>query len=53
MKDPAFLEQAQKQQFDINPISGEELQAIVQEMVSSPSRVISGLRRIIAEDGAR
>jgi tripartite-type tricarboxylate transporter receptor subunit TctC len=53
MKDPAFLEQAQKQQFDINPISGEELQAIVQAMVGSTPRVISGLRRIIAGDGAR
>lgn len=53
MKDPAFLEQARKQQFDINPISGEDLQAIVQEMVASTPTVISGLRRIIAEDGAR
>ncbi len=53
MKDAAFLEQAQKQQFDINPISGEELQAIVQEMVGSTPGVISGLRRIVAEDGTR
>jgi tripartite-type tricarboxylate transporter receptor subunit TctC len=53
MKDPVFLAQAQKEHFDIIPVSGEELQAIVQDMVSSPPRVISGLRQIIAEDGAR
>jgi tripartite-type tricarboxylate transporter receptor subunit TctC len=53
MKDPAFLAQAQKQKFDINPVSGEELQAIVNDMVGAPPQVISGLRRIISEDGIR
>ena len=31
MKDPAFLAQAKKQNFDLNPVSGEEMQKIVAE----------------------
>ena len=43
MKGTAFLEQARKQPFDINPVSGEELRAIVQATVGATPGVISGL----------
>src|SRR5438445_410959 len=36
VKDPAFLEEAKKMNFDIEPISGGELQKIVTAIVATP-----------------
>ena len=47
MKDPAFLAQAKKQNFDINPVSGEEMQKIVAEIVASPKPLTDKLNEII------
>jgi tripartite-type tricarboxylate transporter receptor subunit TctC len=47
MKDPAFLAQAKKQSFDIDPVSGEDLQKIVDEMLASPKAVTDRLNEIL------
>lgn len=49
MKDPAFLAQAKKQAFDISPVSGEELQKIVEDMLASPKPVTDGLNEILGQ----
>ena len=40
MKDPAFLEDAKKLDFEINPTTGEELSAIVQRIYATPKPIV-------------
>src|SRR5262245_39641872 len=47
VRDPAFLEAAQKEHFDIDPVSGAELQALVAEVVATPEPLAERLRGII------
>ncbi|MBX9740449.1 MAG: hypothetical protein K2X62_10265 [Beijerinckiaceae bacterium] len=47
MKDPEFLEAAQKERLEINPVGGEELQKIVSEIVSAPKETIERLVSIV------
>ena len=48
MKDASFLEAAAKSGLDIEPVSGVELQRIVDEIVSTPKDVTDRLAKIIA-----
>jgi tripartite-type tricarboxylate transporter receptor subunit TctC len=47
VKDPAFLEQAKKEDLDIQSVSGEELQKIVAEIVATPPKIAARLQDII------
>jgi tripartite-type tricarboxylate transporter receptor subunit TctC len=47
MKDPALLAQARKQGLEISPVSGEDLQRVVQDMLSMPKPVIDRLNDIL------
>ena len=47
VRDPAFLEAAQRENFDINPVSGEEMQKIVGEITASPKSITDKLAQII------
>ena len=47
MKDPAFLEDTKKQGIDINPLSGEEVQKIVDRTLNTPSATIAHLKQAI------
>jgi tripartite-type tricarboxylate transporter receptor subunit TctC len=47
MKDPAFLAGAEREHFDINPVSGAEMQKIVQEIVATPKPTADRLQQII------
>jgi tripartite-type tricarboxylate transporter receptor subunit TctC len=49
IKDPAFLEDAKKAGLEIDPVSGEELQRIVGDIVATPEPVAKRLADIIAE----
>jgi tripartite-type tricarboxylate transporter receptor subunit TctC len=40
MKDPKFLAEAEKAKFDINPVSGEKVQKIVENIVSAPDDIV-------------
>ena len=40
MKDPAFLEEAKKLQFDIDPVGGEALAAVAREIVATPQAIV-------------
>ena len=50
MKDPEFLADAQKRGFDINPVSGEEMQKIVVDIVATPRAVADRLQSIIGTE---
>ncbi|HET7681666.1 MAG TPA: hypothetical protein VFK79_16200 [Xanthobacteraceae bacterium] len=50
MKDPEFLADAEKRGFDINPVSGEELQKIVADIVATPKPIADRLQSIIGTD---
>ena len=47
VRDTAFLEQARRESFDINPVSGEELQRIVAEIVATPKSITDRLQDVI------
>jgi tripartite-type tricarboxylate transporter receptor subunit TctC len=47
VRDPAFLDQAKKENLEINPVSGEELQRIVAEIVATPKKIADRLSEII------
>ncbi len=47
MKDAAFLEQAKREGLDIDPISGEQLQKVVNDILSAPQSVRDRLAGLI------
>lgn len=47
VKDPKFISEAQRENFEIDPVSGEEVQKIVAEIVSAPEGVRKRLNEII------
>jgi tripartite-type tricarboxylate transporter receptor subunit TctC len=47
VKDPAFIEQAKKEHFEIDPVSGEDLQTIVADIVKTPQPIAERLQKII------
>jgi tripartite-type tricarboxylate transporter receptor subunit TctC len=44
MKDPAFIAEAGKLQFDVDPLTGERVQALVGELAATPSDVVTRVR---------
>ena len=48
MKDPAFLEEAKKQNLDISPSTGEELQQVVADILATPKAAADRLNKAIA-----
>jgi tripartite-type tricarboxylate transporter receptor subunit TctC len=49
VKDQAFLDQAGKEGLDINPVSGQELQKIVNDIIATPKPVVARLAEIIED----
>ena len=47
MKDPKFLEDARNGNFDIEPVSGEDLQKLVTDVVATPPQIAERARKII------
>jgi tripartite-type tricarboxylate transporter receptor subunit TctC len=48
LKDPAFIEEANKLKLDLEPVSGEELQRIVSDIVSTPKPIADRLQKAVA-----
>jgi hypothetical protein len=46
-KDPGFLEDAKKKRLEIDPTSGEEVAALVREVMSQPPDVIERLKKLM------
>src|ERR1700676_1524933 len=51
VKDPVFLAEAAKEHFDINPVSGAEMQKIVADIVATPRPIADRLLQIIGGVG--
>jgi hypothetical protein len=51
VKDAAFLDEAKKLGLDINPVSGEELQRVVNDIVDTPAAIAERLNEIITPAG--
>jgi tripartite-type tricarboxylate transporter receptor subunit TctC len=49
VKDPGFLEEAKKMNFDIDPVSGAELQKIVAEIVATPKEIGERVHNLIGD----
>jgi tripartite-type tricarboxylate transporter receptor subunit TctC len=47
LRDPAFLADAKKRNADVNPISGAEIQKIVESGLSTPEPILAKLRTIL------
>src|SRR5262249_894363 len=52
-KDPAFIAEAAKQQIEINPSTGEELQTILRHAYAAPESVVARLRALYETDVAK
>ena len=48
MRDPAFVADAAKLQLDVDPMSGEQVQALVGELTRTPADVVARVRGILA-----
>jgi tripartite-type tricarboxylate transporter receptor subunit TctC len=44
MKDPAFLAEAAKLQFEVDPLTGEQVQALVAQLANTPREVVTRVR---------
>jgi tripartite-type tricarboxylate transporter receptor subunit TctC len=47
MKDPAFLAEAKKTKLEINPTSGEEMDALIKEVMSQPPETIASMKKLL------
>ena len=49
LKDPEFAAEATKRQWEINPVSGEKLEALAKEVIQQPPDVIERMKKILGE----
>lgn len=49
LKDPGFLSDAKKANLELDPVSGEELQDIVEQILATPKSITKRLAEILAE----
>jgi tripartite-type tricarboxylate transporter receptor subunit TctC len=49
LKDPEFVAEANKRQWEINPVSGEKLEALAKEVIQQPPDVIERMKKILGE----
>jgi tripartite-type tricarboxylate transporter receptor subunit TctC len=48
-KDPAFLAETKNKKLDIDPSSGEEVEALAKEVMSQPPEVIERLKKLMGK----
>ena len=44
MRDPAFLAEAAKLQLEVDPLTGEQVQALVAQLANTPREVVTRVR---------
>jgi tripartite-type tricarboxylate transporter receptor subunit TctC len=49
LKDPEFLADIDKRQFDLDPVSGEALEKIVKDVMSQPADVIASMKKLLGD----
>jgi tripartite-type tricarboxylate transporter receptor subunit TctC len=53
MKDPAFIAEAAKLQFDVDPLTGEQVQALVAQLAATPREVVTRVRTALEAPAAQ
>jgi tripartite-type tricarboxylate transporter receptor subunit TctC len=48
LKDPEFIAEAQKRNWEVEPVSGQELESIAKKVVVQPPEVIERMKKILA-----
>jgi hypothetical protein len=48
MKDPKYIEDAQRIGLDVNPLGGEEIAAQIRQVQATPESVVARLRELLA-----
>ena len=51
MKDPEFVVEMQKRHLNVEPLSGEEVQKIVEDIVATPKDLVEQAKRYIGPSG--
>jgi tripartite-type tricarboxylate transporter receptor subunit TctC len=49
LKDSEFLTDASKRQWEINPVSGERLEALAKEVINQPPEIIERMKKVMGE----
>ena len=49
LKDPEFLADAHKRQWEISPVSGERLEALAKEVINQPPEIIERMKKVMGE----
>jgi tripartite-type tricarboxylate transporter receptor subunit TctC len=49
LKDPEFLADANKRQWEIHPVSGEKLEALAKEVINQPPEIIERMKKVMGE----
>jgi tripartite-type tricarboxylate transporter receptor subunit TctC len=47
LKDPDLVNEIKKQEYDFDPVSGEELQALAKTVVNQPPQVIERVKKLL------
>jgi tripartite-type tricarboxylate transporter receptor subunit TctC len=50
LADPALLAEAKKRNWDVNPLTGEELEASAKEVIAQPPQVVERLKWVLGRD---
>ena len=48
MKDPAYLADAKKRRLDVDPLTGEQIEALISEVYKTPKAVVERVKKILA-----
>jgi tripartite-type tricarboxylate transporter receptor subunit TctC len=51
MKDPAFLAEAEKSMFDVDPLTGEEMEQILQRAYATPKAIVERAAQLNGSGG--
>jgi hypothetical protein len=49
LKDPVFLDDIKKKNFELEPISGEQLETMVKEVMTQPPEIIERLKKLLTQ----
>jgi hypothetical protein len=49
LKDAEFLAEANKRQWEINPVSGEKLTALARDVIHQPPDIIERMKKVLGE----
>ncbi len=49
LKDPEFVAEANKRQWEINPVSGEKLEALAKEVIHQPADMVERMKKVLGE----